>query len=86
MVSTGKATLNAVRCKNLTTDGDTGTLSLVDVIAFGVFPAVLCYHMGQGRILGIVCLFLYVLCAVIRLAFFNVVEEQRQKKEYESKV
>lgn len=55
--------------------------SLVDVIAFGVFPAVLCYHMGQGRILGIVCLFLYVLCAVIRLAFFNVVEEQRQKKE-----
>ena len=55
--------------------------SLVDVVAFGVFPAVLCYHMGNSRIWGILCLLLYVLCAVIRLAFFNVLEEQRQKKE-----
>ena len=55
--------------------------SLVDVIAFGVFPAVLCHHMGNGSTAGLICVFLYVLCAVIRLAFFNVVEEQRQKKE-----
>ena len=55
--------------------------SLVDVIAFGVFPAALCYQMGGRSILGLVCSFVYVLCAVIRLAFFNVVEEQRQKEE-----
>lgn len=55
--------------------------SLVDVIAFGVFPAVLCYHMGTNRAFGLICLELYVLCAVIRLAFFNVLEQQRQKTE-----
>lgn len=55
--------------------------SLVDVIAFGVFPAVLCYQMGTKTIVGLICLLLYVLCAVIRLAFFNVIEERRQKAE-----
>ena len=55
--------------------------SLVDVIAFGVFPGVLCYCMGDGRIWSIACSLLYVLCAVIRLAFFNVLESQRQKSE-----
>lgn len=55
--------------------------SLVDVIAFGVFPTALCYHMGGNRLLSLVCLFLYVLCAVIRLGFFNVTEERRQTDE-----
>lgn len=55
--------------------------SLVDVISFGVFPAVLCYHLGVDGLLGTVCVFLYVLCAVIRLGFFNVMEEKRQKSE-----
>ena len=55
--------------------------SLVDVIAFGVFPATICYHMGKAGIVGMLCLLLYVLCGVIRLAFFNVIEERRQQKE-----
>jgi CDP-diacylglycerol--serine O-phosphatidyltransferase len=55
--------------------------SLVDVVAFGLFPAVLCYQMGGKSILGLACGFVYVLCAVIRLAFFNVLEELRQKDE-----
>ena len=55
--------------------------SLCDVISFGLFPAFLCYHMGVSGIAGILCMFVYVLCAVIRLAFFNVVEEKRQKTE-----
>lgn len=55
--------------------------SLCDAISFGVFPAVLCYHLGVNSIAGIVCLFVYVLCAVIRLAFFNVMEEKRQQNE-----
>lgn len=55
--------------------------SLVDAIAFGVFPAMLCRHMGLSSVLGSVCCFAYVLCAVIRLGFFNVLEQQRQKTE-----
>lgn len=55
--------------------------SLCDVISFGVFPAILFFHMGMNGILGIACLFVYVLCAVIRLAFFNVLEEKRQREE-----
>ena len=55
--------------------------SLCDVVSFGVFPAFLCYHMGVDGRMGIVCVFLYCMCAVSRLAFFNVVEGKRQKTE-----
>lgn len=55
--------------------------SLCDAISFGVFPAVLCYHMGVDGILGILCMSAYILCAVIRLAFFNVLEAKRQQEE-----
>ena len=55
--------------------------SLCDAVSFGVFPAVLCYHMGVDGMLGFLILFLYSLCAVIRLAFFNVLEGNRQRTE-----
>lgn len=55
--------------------------SLCDVVSFGVFPAFLCYCMGVKGILGLVCICLYSLCAVIRLAFFNVQEAKRQQTE-----
>lgn len=55
--------------------------SLCDAVSFGVFPALICYHMGTSRALGFVCMFVYVLCAVIRLAFFNVIEAKRQQVE-----
>ena len=55
--------------------------SLCDAISFGVFPAFICYHMGVTRVLGLACVFVYVLCAVIRLAFFNVIEGKRQQAE-----
>lgn len=55
--------------------------SLCDAVSFGVFPAVLCFHMGMDRFQGLLILFLYCLCAVIRLAFFNVLEGNRQKTE-----
>lgn len=55
--------------------------SLCDVISFGFFPAFVCYHMGVDTIVGIVILFIYCLCAVARLAFFNVLEGKRQQKE-----
>ena len=55
--------------------------SLCDSISFGVFPAFLCYCMGTNGFFGILCVCLYSLCAVIRLAFFNVMEEKRQQVE-----
>ena len=55
--------------------------SLCDAVSFGVFPAVLCYHMGTDGVIGQLCMCGYVLCAVIRLAFFNVIEGKRQQTE-----
>lgn len=52
--------------------------SLVDVIAFGVTPAVVFYFHGVNSIIGIAILVIYVLCGLIRLAFFNVLETRRQ--------
>lgn len=55
--------------------------SLCDAVAFGIAPAMLCYHLGMSGPLGIVILCTYSLCAVIRLAFFNVIEGKRQQAE-----
>lgn len=55
--------------------------SLCDVICFGVFPAVILFFSGVNSIGGIAILVLYVLCALIRLAFFNVLETKRQQAE-----
>lgn len=57
--------------------------SLCDVICFGVFPAVICYCMGMNRIPGIVILCLYCVASVIRLGYFNVMEEKRQNETTE---
>lgn len=55
--------------------------SLCDVICFGLFPAVILYFLGVDNTLGVAALVFYVLCAVIRLAFFNVLETKRQMSE-----
>ena len=55
--------------------------SLCDVVSFGVFPAFLCYRLGNDTAVGIVCICLYCVCAVARLAFFNVLEAKRQQTE-----
>ena len=55
--------------------------SLVDVVSFGVAPAFACYCMGVKSALGIAILCVYCICAVIRLAFFNVQEAKRQQVE-----
>ncbi|MBE6970946.1 MAG: CDP-diacylglycerol--serine O-phosphatidyltransferase [Ruminococcaceae bacterium] len=55
--------------------------SLCDVVCFGVVPAVFLYFSGVNTVLGLAVLFFYVLCAVIRLAFFNVLETKRQTTE-----
>lgn len=52
--------------------------SLVDVVCFGIFPAMICYLMGVRGILGGIAIGFYGICGVIRLAFFNVLETNRQ--------
>jgi len=55
--------------------------SLCDVVSFGVAPAFACYCMGVDSVVGMVILCTYCICAVIRLAFFNVLEAKRQQTE-----
>ena len=55
--------------------------SLCDAVCFGVFPAAYLYFLGIGGVFGIAILVFYVLCAIIRLAFFNVLETKRQQSE-----
>lgn len=55
--------------------------SLCDVVCFGVLPAVILYCNGMQQPWAVAIHVLYVLCAVIRLAFFNVLEIKRQKSE-----
>jgi CDP-diacylglycerol--serine O-phosphatidyltransferase len=55
--------------------------SLCDVICFGLFPAVILYFSGVDNLMGLASLIFYMLCAVIRLAFFNVLEIKRQMNE-----
>ena len=54
--------------------------SLSDLICFGVLPALIVYMSSTGRLRLIPCA-LYTLCALIRLAWFNVDEEERQDRE-----
>jgi len=55
--------------------------SLCDVVSFGVAPAFCCYCTGVDSLPGIAILCLYCICAVSRLAFFNVQEAKRQQTE-----
>lgn len=52
--------------------------SLCDLICFGVFPALMVYIANDRSRLAMVICSAYVLCALIRLAYFNVLEEERQ--------
>ena len=55
--------------------------SLSDLICFGVLPALFGYMASGKTYLGFLAGCLYVLCALIRLAYFNVLEEERQQVE-----
>lgn len=49
--------------------------SLCDAICFGVTPAIIAYSLGLNNPFGITVEIIFVLCGVIRLAYFNVLEE-----------
>ncbi|MCR5845896.1 MAG: CDP-alcohol phosphatidyltransferase family protein [bacterium] len=48
--------------------------SLSDAIAFGAFPAYLCFCIGVRGSIGIVAIIFFAMCGVARLAYFNVLE------------
>ena len=55
--------------------------SLCDLVGFGMAPGVFVYSLSNNKVTsGIAAVFL-TLAAVIRLAYFNVLEENRQKQE-----
>ena len=52
--------------------------SLSDLICFGALPSLIVYYCSRKTVLHILISGLYLLCALIRLAWFNVDEEERQ--------
>ena len=59
--------------------------SLSDLIGVGVLPGVLLYRMSEKSLAGMTVSAVYVLCALIRLAYFNVMEEKRQDETKEAR-
>lgn len=59
--------------------------SLCDAVAFGVLPAIIAYCSGFNKIYFIPLLVFFALAAIIRLAYFNVTEEERQRTTNEKR-
>ena len=59
--------------------------SLNDLVCFGVLPAVIGWSTGCTRFWFLATMAFFVLCALIRLAYFNVSEEERQDKTNENR-
>lgn len=55
--------------------------SLSDLICFGVLPAMIGYACGLNQWYFIPFMAIYILCALIRLAHYNVTEEVQQQNE-----
>lgn len=55
--------------------------SMCDMVAFGAFPAVICYLLGVRGYLGCIAISYYCICSVIRLSFYNVAEINRMNME-----
>lgn len=53
--------------------------SLSDLVCFGVLPAVIVWRLSGGHTAAFYISGLYLLCTLIRLAWFNVDEEERQE-------
>lgn len=57
--------------------------SLCDLVCFGVLPTTIGYALGLRHIWTTVIFVVYILGALIRLAYFNVIEEERQQQTNE---
>lgn len=54
--------------------------SLCDVVSFLILPVMICYGMGLNSRIHIVIYIGFILCGLIRLAYFNVVSEKNGEK------
>ena len=54
--------------------------SLSDLISFGVLPALIVLYCSEKTVFSVLVSALFLLCALIRLAWFNVDEEERQNQ------
>ncbi len=59
--------------------------SLSDLICFGVLPALIVFELDPVNKLNGAVSGIYLLCALIRLAYFNVDEEERQNQTQEAR-
>ena len=59
--------------------------SLNDLVCFGVLPAAIGWSMDCDRLWFLATMSFFALCALIRLAYFNVTEEERQDKTNENR-
>lgn len=59
--------------------------SLSDLICFGVFPGIFVYMISEKNMVAGLCAAMFTLCALIRLAYFNVHEEERQEQTPEKR-
>lgn len=59
--------------------------SLNDLVCFGVLPAAIGWGMGCDALWFLATMSFFTLCALIRLAYFNVMEEERQGKTNEAR-
>lgn len=59
--------------------------SLCDIVCFGIFQIILGYQLGMCKIYSLMILAFYGVAGVIRLAYFNVMEEKRQSETSENR-
>ncbi|MCQ2537978.1 MAG: CDP-alcohol phosphatidyltransferase family protein [Lachnospiraceae bacterium] len=74
IASTNKKRTEQEKCFGIQID------SLSDLICFGVLPASIVYSISDKNSIVLAISAMYVLSALIRLAYFNVDEQDRQKK------
>lgn len=59
--------------------------SLSDLISFGVLPGIFVYMISDKNVFAGLVASVFLLCALIRLAYFNVLEEERQRMTKEKR-
>lgn len=59
--------------------------SLSDIVCFGVLPTVLGYSLGMKSKLYLIVFIIYLMTSLTRLAYFNVIEEERQDGSVKSR-
>lgn len=58
--------------------------SIIDVCSFGIVPTIIGYNMGLNTNLDLAIFLLYIICATMRLAYFNYLALSLENKEEKS--